>query len=188
MLSNSQFMENYQEAKGDIVKDEVMTTLCQLCCRNRTELKSTKSELELRKQKKKQKFCWKTKKNSKNLNARLHKKNRKEEYKRAFEQKIGRSRHNNKRLLRANSSANKAIGLKKTINIITGLLIIAIDDLLYNTTTIIICNDSAVEIMVSLIVGGYLYLLIYLGVPEIKGNPSVWHNCSNAFCFIIFYT
>lgn len=174
MLSNSQFMESYQEAKGDIVKDEVIDNFyASYAVETELELKRTKSELETTKAKEEEAeiFARKTKEELEEFQRKAaQEKIEKEEYKIALEKKSGEADTAKEDLLRReNSSANEAIGLKKAINILTGLLIFA-GWLIYIILRRPLSSAAVpvMEISVSVIIGFYLYLLIYLGIWRSK--------------------
>lgn len=174
MLSNSQFLETYQEAKGDVAQDELIDSFyASYAVQTELELKSTKSELESTRTEKKQVELRAKKTNEELEEAQrqaIQEKIEKEEYRKKLESTSAESsKEINGLSSEKESYKNEAASLRKIINVFIGILIAAgwiIYFLLRKPLDS--ASSPAVEVVASLIVSVYIYVAIYSGLWKIK--------------------
>lgn len=170
MLSNSQFLESYQDAKSEITQDELIDSFyASYAVQTELELKSTKSELESTRAEKEQV----------ELRARKTIEELEEAQRRAVQDKIEKEEYRKKLEITSAETSKKIIGLssekdsykseaaslRKIINIFIGILITAgwiIYFLLRKPLGS--ASSPAVEVAASLVASAYIYVAIYSGL------------------------
>lgn len=174
MLSNSQFMESYQEAKSTVVQDELIDNFyASFAVQTEQELKATKSALETTKAEKEESEV-RARKTKEELEETQRKatqeKIEKEEYKIKYERTSAESGEAIKDLSsKAEASKNEAANLRRIVNIFIGIIIAAGWVIYFLIRKPLgIASSPAVEVIASLIVSAYIYVAIYSGLWKRK--------------------
>lgn len=177
MLSSSQFIESYQNAKTDITQDELIDSFyASYAVQAEQELKSTKSALELTKAEK-EKADRRVEDTVKELETFQRKAIQEgikaDEYKREIERNVQEKTESLKKIdtlaEEAITSKKEAENLKKTINIFIGILFFAVWIIYFIARNpLSSASNPVIEIVASILVGIYAYIVFYSGLWKKK--------------------